>query len=138
MTFGEKVLDLRKNKLKVSQTELAVMCGVSLRTVRGWEVDGRYPKSRETYARLAQVLEVDEAYLRGETELERDPAALRDDGQRSVSELIRGARLLFAGGSISEDDKDELMLSLQDAYVRAKRKRRALGTDGGDADGAEG
>ena len=40
MTFGEKVRSLRKEK-KMSQQELASMVGVSYRTIRSWEVEGR-------------------------------------------------------------------------------------------------
>ena len=43
MKFGEKVRKLRKEK-KMSQTELGELCGLSLRTIRNYEVDGRYPK----------------------------------------------------------------------------------------------
>ncbi len=42
MTFGEKVRSLRKEK-KMSQQELASMVGVSYRTIRSWEVEGRFP-----------------------------------------------------------------------------------------------
>ena len=53
MTFGEKVKNLRKNK-GLSQTQLADAVGVSLRTVRGWEIEGRYPKKHEdVYKRQA-------------------------------------------------------------------------------------
>ena len=48
MKFGEKVRLLRNEK-KLSQTELGKMCGLSLRTIRNYEVDGRYPKQREVY-----------------------------------------------------------------------------------------
>ena len=40
MKFGEKIKELRTQK-KMSQTELGKAVGVSLRTVRGWEVEGR-------------------------------------------------------------------------------------------------
>lgn len=46
MKFGEKVRLLRNEK-KLSQTELGKMCGLSLRTIRNYEVDGRYPKRRK-------------------------------------------------------------------------------------------
>ena len=55
MKFGEKLRELRKQK-HLSQTELGAAVGVSLRTLRGWEVEGRYPKQRELYAKLAEVL----------------------------------------------------------------------------------
>ena len=60
MKFGEKLRELRKQK-HLSQTELGAAVGVSLRTLRGWEVEGRYPRQRELYAKLAEVLEVEAA-----------------------------------------------------------------------------
>ena len=59
MKFGEKLRELRKQK-HLSQTELGAAVGVSLRTLRGWEVEGRYPKQRELYAKLAEVLKGNE------------------------------------------------------------------------------
>ncbi|EJW89147.1 XRE family transcriptional regulator [gut metagenome] len=53
MTFGEKVKNLRKNK-GLNQTQLADAVGVSLRTVRGWEIEGRYPKNM-TFTRNLQT-----------------------------------------------------------------------------------
>ena len=48
MTFGEKVQTLRKER-GLSQTEFGKLVGVSLRTVRGWETEGRYPRYRDLY-----------------------------------------------------------------------------------------
>ena len=53
MTFGEKIRSLRKGK-KMSQQELASMVGVSYRTIRSWEVEGRYP-SRISFTRNLQM-----------------------------------------------------------------------------------
>ena len=40
-TFGDKIKKLRKEK-KMTQQKLGAMVGVSYRTIRAWEVDGRY------------------------------------------------------------------------------------------------
>ncbi|MCR5040760.1 MAG: helix-turn-helix transcriptional regulator [Clostridia bacterium] len=125
MEFGEKVKDLRKTKMRMSQTELANMIGVSLRTVRSWEIDGRRPRNRGVYARLAKALQCDEEYLLGESSVPRRAQleTLRDEGYRKADELVKSAKVLFAGGSLSEDDKDAVMLALQDAFVRSKKRR---------------
>ena len=57
MTFGEKVRSLRKEK-KMSQQELASMVGVSYRTIRSWEVEGRFPKQNVLYQKLADALQI--------------------------------------------------------------------------------
>ena len=67
MKFGEKVRLLRNEK-KLSQTELGKMCGLSLRTIRNYEVDGRYPKQREVYTKLAAALGCEVNFLLSEDE----------------------------------------------------------------------
>ena len=56
MAFGEKIKSLRKSK-GMNQTQLANALGVSPRTIRGWEAEGRYPKQHELYQKLADTLE---------------------------------------------------------------------------------
>ena len=65
MKFGEKIKELRTQK-KMSQTELGKAVGVSLRTVRGWEVEGRYPRHKDLYYKLAEILGCDISYLMSE------------------------------------------------------------------------
>lgn len=67
MKFGEKIKELRTQK-KMSQTELGKAVGVSLRTVRGWEVEGRYPRHKDLYYKLAEILGCDISYLMSEEE----------------------------------------------------------------------
>ena len=43
----------------MSQGELAVAIGVSLRTVQNYEKSGMHPKQRDLYYRLAEVLNVE-------------------------------------------------------------------------------
>ena len=68
MTFGEKIRELRTRK-GYSQDRLAEMTGVTKRTVRNWETEGKYPRSQALYTRLASALGCNEEYLRGEQEL---------------------------------------------------------------------
>ena len=68
MTFGEKVRELRTRK-GYSQKELAELTGVTRRTVRNWETEGKYPRNQALYAVLASALGCSEEYLRGEQEL---------------------------------------------------------------------
>ena len=125
MKFGEKLRELRKQK-HLSQTELGAAVGVSLRTLRGWEVEGRYPKQRELYAKLAEVLECDVDYLLTEKEAfisdSADQFGYR--GERDAKALVEDLTGLFAGGQMAEEDMDALMLAVQEAYVEAKRRNR--------------
>jgi transcriptional regulator with XRE-family HTH domain len=123
MTFGEKVVALRKSH-NLSQSELAKRVGVSLRTVRGWEIENRYPKSQEVYLRLADVLECSLSYLMGEESFTGTAAenALSDTQQarRLASELTG----LFAGGELDPADVDEMMQAIQEAYWISRGKVR--------------
>ena len=125
MKFGEKLRELRKQK-HLSQTELGAAIGVSLRTLRGWEVEGRYPKQRELYAKLAEVLECDVDYLLTEKEAFITDSAERFGyrGERDARALVEDLTGLFAGGQMAEEDMDALMLAVQEAYVEAKRRNR--------------
>lgn len=125
MKFGEKLRELRKQK-HLSQTELGAAIGVSLRTLRGWEVEGRYPKQRELYAKLAEVLECDVDYLLTEKEAFITDSADRFGyrGERDARALVEDLTGLFAGGQMAEEDMDALMLAVQEAYVEAKRRNR--------------
>ena len=125
MKFGEKLRELRKQK-HLSQTELGAAVGVSLRTLRGWEVEGRYPKQRELYAKLAEVLECDVDYLLTEKEAFITESADRFGyrGERDARALVEDLTGLFAGGQMAEEDMDALMLAVQEAYVEAKRRNR--------------
>ena len=125
MKFGEKLRELRKQK-HLSQTELGAAVGVSLRTLRGWEVEGRYPKQRELYAKLAEVLECDVDYLLTEKEAFITDSADRFGyrGECDARALVEDLTGLFAGGQMAEEDMDALMLAVQEAYVEAKRRNR--------------
>lgn len=123
MKFGEKVRILR-NERKMSQTELGKMCGLSLRTIRNYEVDGRYPKQREVYAKLAAALKCEVNFLLSENEGFSLQAQQKTGykGTKDVEELIADVSAFFTSGELSEKDKDSLMHALQEAYWMAKKR----------------
>ncbi len=127
MKFGEKVRLLRiENKL--SQTDLGKLCGLSLRTIRNYEVNGRYPKQREVYTKLAAALGCKVNYLLSENE-EFTLQAQQADGYKGVrdaEEVIADVSALFAGEQLSEQDKDAVMRALQDAYWMAKERNKKI------------
>ena len=67
MTFGEKLKDLRTQK-GWSQEKLAKQMGVTRRTIGGYEAGTTYPRTRDMYAKLAELLETDVNYLMTENE----------------------------------------------------------------------
>ena len=125
MTFGEKVKELRTRK-GLSQEDLASKTGVTVRTVRNWETGGKYPRSRDLYAKLADALGVSEEYLRGEQELFLTRAAEEYGtcGQRQAQAFLDSTRAMFAGGDLSPEDIDMIGKHFMEMFWEAKENAR--------------
>ena len=126
MTFGEKVKTLRTTK-KMSQAQLAQELGVALRTVSGWENQNRYPKKRELYQNLADILGCDISYLMSEEESFITEASEQygSRGAKQAQQILEQAAAMFAGGELSDEDKtafmDEIQMLDLDSKQRAKK-----------------
>ena len=129
MRFGQKVRLLRTKK-RLSQTELGDMCGLSLRTIRNYEVDRRYPKQREIYSKLAYALDCSVNYLLSEEEdlFENENQEPNYDVLTDMDALAKDIRTFFNRDDIPEIVKDSLMQKLQDAYWKGKEKKREKDT----------
>ena len=125
MTFAEKIRDLRTKK-GLSQTEFGNAVGVSLRTVRNWEVEGRYPKQHDIYAKIADVLGCDIDYLMTDEAsfVTKSEESYGYRGRKGAEKLMAEVRGLFAGGELAEEDLDKFALAVQQAYIDAKQKNR--------------
>ena len=62
MKFCDKVKKERRAK-GLTQQQFADMLGVSLRTITNYEKGESYPKQREIYGKMAEILGVDINYL---------------------------------------------------------------------------
>lgn len=126
MSIGQNLKMLRKER-KLSQKELAELAGITERTIYNYEKEKQTPKPR-VINKLAMALNVSaEVLINGAPlnvqstpqnyfELDRDTFEL--------SELLEKTTALFAGGRLSDDEKDEYYESLTQAYFLAKRKSR--------------
>lgn len=125
MKFGEKVKELRREK-GISQTELGKYVGVTLRTVRGWEVEGRYPKKREIYSQLAEVLGCDLSYLLTEEESFITTASelYGSRGAKQAEHILEQTAAMFAGGDLSEDDQIAFLNEIQSLYLDSKKRAK--------------
>lgn len=125
MKFGEKLRDLRQES-GLTQAELAEKAGISLRTISYYESGTTYPKNRNVYKTLADILNVDANYLRNEGNefitLAKQKYGYR--GAKQAEEIVAEVTGLFAGGELSEEDKDEVMQALQQAYWDAKEENK--------------
>jgi transcriptional regulator with XRE-family HTH domain len=125
MNFAEKLRQLRNQK-GLSQEAAAKANGVTRRTYVSYERDGRYPKTRERYAKLAELFGVDTNYLYTENEdfLSQAREKYGRTGMKQATMLVNELSGLFAGGELSEEDRDAVMQSLQEAYWLAKKENR--------------
>ena len=125
MTFGEKVKTLRTTK-KMSQAQLAQELGVALRTVSGWENQKRYPKKRELYQNLADILGCDISYLMSEEEsfITKASEQYGSRGAKQAQQILEQAAAMFAGGELSDEDKTAFMDEIQMLYLDSKQRAK--------------
>ena len=110
----------------MTQTALGEAVGAALRTVRGWEMEGRYPKSREIYQKLADVLGCDISYLMSEEE-EFLLGVKEEFGSRGAAQarsILEQTSALFAGGTLSEEDQLQFVMDIQTLFLDSKKKAR--------------
>ena len=125
MTFGEKLRESRVKK-GMTQGELAKAANLGLNTISNYESGKTYPKKREVYDTLATILDISTDYLRNENEEFVTEATEKYGyrGKQQANQLVQEIGGLFAGGELSEDEKDSVMKALQDIYWECKEENR--------------
>ncbi|MGF0008516.1 helix-turn-helix domain-containing protein [Eubacteriales bacterium SGI.150] len=123
MTFGEKFKEQRL-KLGLTQKELAAKLNLNYRMISMYETGRSFPRSRENYKKMAEVFGVNVNYLLTEDE---DFVAQAGEkygarGMKQAQELLDDMSGLFAGGTLSEQDKDAVMRAMQDIYWESKER----------------
>ena len=125
MTFGEKVRNER-NRLGLSQDELAAKIGVTRRVISSYENDSSRPRGTVRYNKLADALGVNINYLLSEDEA--FIANVEDNygrrGAKQAKELLAEVTGLFAGGEMADEDMREMVDAIQEAYLIAKKKNK--------------
>lgn len=121
MTFAEKLKELRQAK-KLKQEQVAQAAGITRRTYVSYEQEGRYPRRKEIYVKLAKILDCSLDYLMSENEEFVLSAAEQygSRGKQQAEKLVAELSGMFAGGVLSEADKDLAMATLQRAYFDCK------------------
>ena len=130
MKFAEKIRTLRCQQGK-TQKDAADGCGVSLRTYVSYEQEGRYPRNREIYERMAVFFGVDKNYLLTEDEMFVSEAVEQygDRGRKQAEARVAELTGLFAGGELAESDRDAVMIALQKAYFDCKEDNQKYRKD---------
>lgn len=125
MKFGEKLRQLRKSK-GMSQTELGNQLGVTLRTVRGWELEGRYPKKRELYAKMAEIFGCEVSYLLTEEEnfITGASELYGSRGAKQAEQILEQTAAMFAGGELSDTEQIAFINEIQSLYLDSEKRAK--------------
>ena len=134
MTFSDKIKRSRE-VAHLTQNELAQLVGVSQRTIASYESGGAKAR-RSTIEKLARALKVSVRFLSDDdctdplAEIEKDDYIEQaremygTKGVRDMEELLRENTALFAGGELSQDQKDAFFQAVMTAYVTCKEEAR--------------
>lgn len=134
MTFSDKIKRARE-VVGMTQNELASAVGVSQRTIASYESGGAIAR-RSTTEKLARALKVSVKYLSDENctnpleEIEKDEYVEQAremygaSGVRDMDALLKDNAALFAGGELSQDQKDAFFEAVMRAYMTSKDEAR--------------
>lgn len=132
MTFGEKLRILRKRK-GFTQADIAASIGTTIRAIRYYESNTKFPQQL-ILKKISELFEVsidlltddkEEIHLSKEEQfIERAKHDDRFKGKSDAHKFLERSKGLFAGGELSEEDKDALFESLTEIYFDAKKKAR--------------
>ena len=130
MVFSDKVKRAREIA-KLTQQELADSIGVSKRTIAAYESQGAIPR-KATLAKLASALKVSVKYLADDAcndplaDIDQDDyvaearALYGEKGARDMEGLLAANTALFAGGELSQEQKDAFFEAVTKAYFACK------------------
>lgn len=134
MTFSDKI-KLARETAKLTQNELAREVGVSQRTIASYESGGARAR-RSTTEKLARALKVSVKYLSDDTcidplaDIEKDGyieqarAMYGAKGVRDMDSLLQDNAALFAGGELSQEQKDTFFEAIMKAYLTCKEESK--------------
>ena len=125
MRFGEKLRVLRKEK-GLTQAELAKLAGVGLKTITNYEKGSTYPQNARCMAFLpgfsAAMQTICTTRATISSQWRGQQYGYR--GKKGAERLLKEVRVAFSGGEMAEEDMDEIMLAIQEAYIDAKKRNK--------------
>jgi transcriptional regulator with XRE-family HTH domain len=121
MDFKER-LRAEREKAGLTQVELAHKAGLADRTIQNYERGTRAPQTIKIISDIAKVLGVTAEYLLGEGGMLIVQAREKGGAKasRDIQELVTEVSGLFAGGELSDEDKDAAIRALTHAYWESK------------------
>lgn len=118
--FGATLKRLRTSK-RMTQPEISEKIGVACCTYRHWESGINLPRGY-FIPKIAQALDVPVEVL-----MEAANMPISEKKTQAISDYAKATQLaseligLFAGGDLTERDKDAVMFTLHQAYIADKR-----------------
>lgn len=105
----------------ISRDELSKRIGVAINTLRGWEMGLANPRA-ETLPKIAAALNMSLEDLENRVYTSEDNPFGAIDSDFTKATLLASQLVgLFAGGELTDRDKDAVMYTLQRAYVTSKK-----------------
>lgn len=125
MQFGEKLKKLREEK-GMTQQEFADAVGISLRTVGNYEKEGRLPRYRSVYEKIAGLFGVSVTYLLSDADdfILTAGEQYGARGAEQARDLVQSMVGLMAGGNLPDEDKKAILDALQEAYYFSKKENQ--------------
>ncbi len=133
-TFSDKVKEARVS-LGISQPQLGKKIGLSVRSVIAYEKGEKKPRPA-SMLKLAKALGVSVKFL-SDDECENPMADIEKDdyiaearerygaaGAKNMDELLSANTALFAGGELSQEQKDAFFEAVMKAYITCKEEAR--------------
>lgn len=129
-SFPDKIREARC-ALGLSQSELGEAVGVSMRSIISYEKGHKYPRDKTLY-QLAKALHVSIRYLKDEecddptADIEKDVFIAEASeqygaaGAKDVTRMLEENAALFAGGELSQEEKDTYFNAIMTAYITCR------------------
>lgn len=122
MTFGEKLKQIRIGS-HLTQEQLADIIGVERKTIARYETGDTIPRLNKVYEKLAEYFSSTVDFWKNDSPEDFQKTATiayGADGKLQAQKLIEDAAGLFAGGALSDEDKEAVFNALQKVYWEIK------------------
>ena len=111
MDFAERLIQYREAH-NLTQEALAERLGISRRMLYKYEAGISVPRA-STLKKICDELHISSDAMLGEEMQQPDP-------KQEIDKVVHDVSALFAGGVLTEEDKDALMHAILDAYAKSK------------------
>lgn len=128
MSFGNKLREYRENN-GITQEAFAKELHIGVKTLYLYETGQRYPQDIEVYKRIAEVIGCDYNFLLDDEETLLAEVSKQYGGRElsKVQVLTKGISSLFAGGELTDEDRDAAFAAITEAYWKSKQENKKYG-----------